>query len=114
MGQTNTSEQLTDDHTIKAYDFNGKKDQAASVIVNSTAFAPNVTVFDDKGAILATGIAPGGSGKVTLPLTLPYTGRYTVQVFAENGNTGLFTVFIDVADPRLEPIRKSRRSAFRW
>ena len=99
VGQTNTSEQLTAENTIKAYDFRGKKDEAASVIVKSQAFMPNVTIFDENGAILNSGVDQDRDGRVTLPLTLPYTGRYTVQVFAEDDKQGLFTVFVDVENP---------------
>jgi hypothetical protein len=97
VGQANTADQLTPESDIKSYTFSGQQGEHVSIRVETVNFQPNVTVFDRSGAIHAAGIAAPAASSITLDLPpLPYTGEYSVRIYAEDGRTGLFNIFIDV------------------
>ena len=97
VGQANTADQLTPEFDIRSFSFNGQQNEEVAIRVESADFQPNVTVFDRDGGILALEVAAAGANSVTLELPpLPYSGEYIVQIFAEDGRTGLFNIFVDV------------------
>lgn len=96
VGQANTADELTPENDIKTFDFVGQLNEQSRILVESNEFRPNVTVFDQDGAILATDNDEDGDGSVEIDLKLPYAGSYSVQIYSEDGNLGLFNVFIDV------------------
>lgn len=98
-GQTETSDLLTDEQDIIAFDFNGAANEEISIIAETNNFQPNVTVFDGQGGILGFDTDPDDDGQSRIDVTLPDSGTYTVQIFAEDDGTGLFTIFVDVANP---------------
>lgn len=99
VGQANTSDELTDEVSGKSYDFSGQQNERARILVETNNFRPYVTIFDKDGNILAVDTDDDLDGLVSIPLTLPYTGQYSVQIYSEDGRLGLFTVFIDVQNP---------------
>jgi hypothetical protein len=97
IGQANTADQLTPDNDLKSYTFSGQQGEQVSVRIETMNFQPNLTVFDRDGHIFDLAIGAPSANSLTLDLPpLPYTGAYSVRVYAEDGRTGLFNIFIDV------------------
>lgn len=105
VGQTASTEQLQDDTLEAAFEFSGSKNEVARVIVRTDEFQAAVTVYDRDGNILGFEIDTDGDDLVEIPLTLPYTGRYTLQVYSNDGRTGEFTAFVDVQNARFTYVR---------
>ena len=119
VGQTISAAIVSGGSDEASFEFFGTKFEQARVIVESSDFQPAVTLLDKDGGILAFQIDTDQDGRVEIPLTLPYTGNYSVQVYPNDGNTGVFTVFVDVQNIRFDYLRVgvqsnaySRLSAF--
>jgi hypothetical protein len=97
-GHITTSDSVTNAAQVRAFTFTGRAGEHVRVVVEADGFHPLLTVYGNDGSILAIDRDDDANGKIDLPLDLPYAGDYVAEVFSQDGRTGPFTVFVDVAN----------------
>jgi hypothetical protein len=97
-GHITTSDSVTNATQVRAFTFTGRQGEHVRVVVDADGFHPLLTVYGNDGSILAIDRDADTDGKIDLPLDLPYSGDYVAEVFSQDGRTGPFTVFVDVAN----------------
>lgn len=96
-GQTKTFDLLTDYMESRSFRFRGSSHENVQVIVDTDGnFCPSVQVFDRDGNIIASDSDADSDGLIKLSFILPYAGDYYAIVRSQDGNAGLFSIFIDV------------------
>ncbi len=104
IGQTQTADVLSDPLLSRSFIFTGQVNEEVQVNVDAKGnFIPFVKIIDKDGNIIAVDNDADLNGKVQLKFTLPYTGDYHVEVTSQDGNTGLFNIFIDVQNNKPAP-----------
>ena len=86
-------------YVVQAYRFTGTANEAIRVVVKADGFAPELTLFNNKGGILAVDFDSDGDRKIVLPLKLPYTGQFAAEVIGKEGQLGKYTILIESVPP---------------
>lgn len=97
VGQTETFDSLDNPYGTRDFQFEGAYLENVTIYVDTNNnFHPVLKVIDRDGNIIAIDIDSDNDGVIGLNFTLPYAGIYHAEVASKDGNTGIFSIFVDV------------------